>query len=84
MDECAGQLNETFVKEIVGLAALTEPEFFQHVVCFVEKLLIKTFKITEVMRVQTLAVQRLDHLCDARALLAHGGTIGAEQGSEQC
>ena len=71
VDKGAGELNEAFVKQVVMLAALAEPEFLKDVVRFVEELAIEALEIAEVMRVEISPVQRLDHLGDARALFAH-------------
>ena len=69
--EGAGELDQAFVEMIVLLAALWKPEFLEHVVGFVKELLIEALEIAEVMRVEMSPVQRLDHLRDARAFLAH-------------
>ena len=77
VNEGAGELNQAFVEMIIGLAALTKPEFLQDIVRFVEELFVEAFEIAKVMRIKALAFQRLDHFGDARAFLAHAGSIGA-------
>lgn len=71
VNESAGELDEAFVEVVVGLSTLAEPEFFKNIVRLVEELLVETFEVPKIMRVEALPVQRLDHFGDARALLAH-------------
>jgi hypothetical protein len=75
VNESACELNEAFVKMIVLLAALTKPEFLENIMSFVEELFVKTLKITEIVGIEGLALQGLDHLGDPSAFLAHCGSI---------
>ena len=74
--ESAGELDQSFVKQVIGLAALSKPEFLQHIVRFVKKLLVEAFEIPQVMRVKVLPLQRLNHLGDARAFFTHARNVG--------
>ncbi len=77
MDECAGQLNQPFVKRSVGPVFVLEPQLFQHFVRLVKKLPVEAIKIAGVMRVEFLSAERLDPGGDAGALVAHRCRIKA-------
>src|SRR5262249_39286640 len=71
MNESARQLDQSFVESAIRSGALSEPEFFQHIVRFVEKLAIKALEVTEVMGVQVAAVETFDQRGDLAAFLIH-------------
>ena len=50
--ECAGQLNQTFVKSAVRSVFVLKPQMFQDFMGLVEQLFVETMKITEIMRIQ--------------------------------
>jgi hypothetical protein len=83
VDEGTGELDEALVEEVVRLAALRKPKFLEHVVGFVEELLIEAREVTEVMGVQTRPVQTSDHGGDAGAFFAHEGSLLAKSDSER-
>src|SRR5437868_2062023 len=79
MDKRAGELDQAFVEKIVALAALAEPEFFEHVVRFVKELLVEALEITKVMRVPLATAQAVDHCCNADRFFAHGSVFSLIQ-----
>src|SRR6516162_7957600 len=66
--ERTGQLNQAFIKGAVRAVLVAEPEMFQHLMGFVEKLLVEAMEITEIMRVQFLPLVLGGHLGNAFAL----------------
>ena len=64
MNERAGKLDQAFVKRTVRFFPDGQPKIFQHIMRFVEKLLVEVIKIAEVMRVQNAPAIFFDHLCD--------------------
>jgi hypothetical protein len=71
VDEGAGELNQSFVKEIIGLLAAGEPKFFQDFVRFIKHLAVAAFEKTKVMGVQVLAAAVLDEGRDFGGFVAH-------------
>ena len=60
VDECARELNETFVKTIFWAFPIRQPKFLEDVMGFVEELPVKAFEITEVMGNEAFALATLD------------------------
>jgi len=60
MHERTGELNQTFVKGIIGAAAVREPEFFQDIMGFKIKPAIKAFEISEIVGIQIASFELLD------------------------
>src|SRR5437016_1190981 len=71
MNERAGQLDQAFVKQIVCLAALGQPQFFQDFVGFEKKVTVKAFEIAQVMGVKSLVLYGADQLGNFLAFMAH-------------
>jgi hypothetical protein len=80
VDEGAGELDESFVKGVVGAAALRQPQFFEHVVRFKVEPAIEAFEISEVMRVQFLSLELFDDFRDGAAFFAHESGKGINSG----
>ena len=66
VNESAGKLNQAFVKKIVCLATLAEPELFENIMGFVKELLVEALEIAKIMCIHFPAAEVLDHGCDAR------------------
>ena len=71
VDERAGELNEPFIKGIIGAGALGEPEFFQDIVRLKIEPAIEAFKVAEVMGVKIASFELLDQFRDGAAFFAH-------------
>ena len=71
MHERSGQLNQAFVKRAVRAVLVMEPQMFQHLMGFVEKLFIKAMEKAEVMRIELFVIESLDHRGNTFALAAH-------------
>lgn len=56
MNKRAGELDERFIKEAIGGAALLQPELLQDFVCLEKKLLIEAIKEAKVMRIELASV----------------------------
>jgi hypothetical protein len=78
MDEGAGELNEAFVKEIVRLTPLRQPQLLEDIVRLIKELLIKALEIPQIMRVHVLPAQTLNHGSDAGRFFAHGQKLNEE------
>lgn len=71
MHKRPGQLNEPLEKIAVRPLPIRQPEFFEHIMGFVKKLVIEAVKETQIVRVQSLPLKRRNALGDLSALLAH-------------
>src|SRR5688572_15065803 len=71
MHECAGKLDQAFVKVVRRLAAVGQPHFFENIMGFVIEAFVEAGKIAEVMRVAGLPAEALDHCGDTCAFFAH-------------
>ena len=68
VNESAGQLNQALIECPLGPPPRREPELLQHFVSFIEKLLIEAFEITQVVRVEAVALATSDDSGDSGAL----------------
>jgi hypothetical protein len=71
MNERAGKLNKSFKKQVVRLTPLWQPQFFEDLVRLEEELLVKTMKISQIMRVKLPTFERLNDGSDFPAFMAH-------------
>lgn len=55
MDKCAGKLDESLVKPVIGRIAPSQPKLFENVVRFIEELAVEALEIAKVMRVVRLS-----------------------------
>ena len=67
MDKCARKLDKPLVEQCVGLAALGEPNRFQHFVGFEVQAAIETLEICQVMGVESSALELVDDGGDVQA-----------------
>lgn len=70
VNKSAGQLNQSLVKEILWLPALSQPKLLQDLVGLKKKLPVKALEIGQVMRVESSAARGFDQRGDFAALLA--------------
>jgi hypothetical protein len=66
MDERTGQLDEALVKISVDAGLIREPQIFEDIMRLVKKLAIEAVEITEVMGIQFLSPEGLNHQGDTR------------------
>lgn len=62
MNECAGQLDQSFVERVVGPTLLRQPQFLQHFMGLEKMPAIETLEIRQVMRIQLPPPKWLDQL----------------------
>jgi hypothetical protein len=70
-----GQLYQSLIEGTVRAVLVLEPQMLQDFMGLIEKLLVETLKIAQIMRVQFLSVMIGDHLGNAFALAAHTGSL---------
>lgn len=75
MHKSPGELNQSFVEIAIKPAPVRQPQFLQHIVRLVEKLAVKTVEESQVVRIQVLATEGFNALCDLTTLLAHCGSL---------
>jgi hypothetical protein len=56
MNESAGELDEAFVEEITGLAAMWQPQFLEHLVGLKKELLVETVEVPQIMGIELEAL----------------------------
>jgi len=75
MHEGPRQLDQSFVKFVIGAFAVVQPEFLEDIVRFVKQLPVETFKITEIMGIERMTPALFNQFSDLRAFPAHTGSI---------
>lgn len=75
MNERAGQLDQSFVKKVLGLTPLSQPKLLQDLVGLEKQLLVETCKIPQIMSVQVPALEGLNQGSYFMAFVAHSMTI---------
>jgi hypothetical protein len=71
VNECSSELNQPFVKEIVGLSALCQPQLFEHFVGLKEELPIKTLKETQIMSIEFTALMGMNQGGNLGGFMTH-------------
>jgi len=71
MNKRAGQLDQSLVKPAIGAMASRQPQFLEHIVCFVEQSAVETFKKAEIVGGQFTVLATLNQGCNFRALFTH-------------
>jgi hypothetical protein len=71
MHKRARELDEALVKTPIGAVTIRQPQIFEHIVRLVKKLAVETVEIAEVMGVQFLSLEGLNHGGNTGAFVTH-------------
>src|SRR5689334_8694547 len=75
MNESAGELNQAFIKSVIGPLPLFEPKFLKDIMRFIKKAAVKALEVAQVVRIMPFAMTAFDQCGDFRILFAHDEKI---------